>query len=89
MIMVSTDNVVGSNNFGSSDSANTVEEAANWFDSKCDLRFYDVRASGMFVNLTCQGSNAVGTAITNSDEESNTLAEAILNIKEMRINPNG
>ena len=89
MIMVSTDNVVGSNNFGSSDSANTVEEAASWFDLKCDLRFYDVRAKGIFVNLTCQGSNAVGTAITNSIEESIKLANTILGIKKMRINPDG
>ena len=87
--MVSTDYVVGSNNFGDSDVANTITEAANWFDKTCDLRFYDVTASGNFVNLSCQGSNAIGTAITNDYQESKDLAEAINMIKLKRINPNG
>lgn len=89
MIMVSTDWVVGANNLGSSDVASTITEAADWFDRKCDLRFYNVKASGKFVNLYCDGSSAIGTAITNDYEESKDLAEAITLIKARRINPNG
>lgn len=89
MIMVSTDYIVGANNLGKSDCASSVTEAANWFDLTCDLRFYNIRAEGKFVNLYCEGSTAIGTAITNSYEESKDLEEEILSIKNKRINANG
>ena len=86
MISVTTDIIVGSNNFGTSFVVDDVIQAAEWIDKNVDIRFYDIKANGniVFVNLY-NAPNQYATALTDNATDAIALEQLLLQIKDNRI----
>lgn len=86
MISVSTDIIIGSNNFGTFDIVEDITQAANWIDRNIDIRFYDIKATGKFVSANLyDNSTQYASAFTDSPDDANALKQLLLQIKSDRI----
>ena len=86
MISVSTDIIVGSNNFGTSDIVEDIIKAADWIDRNIDIRFYDIKATGKMVSASLYNdSKQYATAFTDHNLDAIALESLLLQIKSDRI----
>lgn len=84
-IMLSTDHVVGRNNFGCVEDVENTSDAVQWLEMQFDLRFCHISSRGNNVLITCNASNKTGCAFTNSENESKEIANSLTKTKNAML----
>jgi len=85
MISVSTDIIVGANNFGNTDVVDDVIQAAEWIDKNIDIRFYDIKAKGNLVTANLYNTNTqYASAYVDNPTDAIALEQLLLQIKDDR-----
>ena len=84
-IMLSTDHVVGRNNFGCVEDVENTSDAVQWLQWQFDLRFCDISSRGNNVFITCNASNKTGCAFTNNENQSKEIMQSLTKAKNATL----
>lgn len=85
MILLSTDHVIGRNNFGCTQDVEKVSDAVDWLSYQFDLRFCSITSTGNNVFITCSHSNKTGFAFANSEQESQDITLQLIETKNASL----
>lgn len=87
MILLSTDIIVGRNNFGTTGEADDIISAVAWLDNQIDVRFYTPHVNGNTVIFTLQNTTTQSAScIADTNIDAIAIEQLFLQRKEERIN---